>query len=139
LVCLDQEKSGNPAHQLCSNKLVAEIRRTQGCQMVARFSYHKSKFGMVLEGLDWKMLVYFVAIRYILLQTGIFCGHLVHLPQLWYNVARKIWQPGRTAQKELFSRNLTVKSKSTLVLLPFPANVVLIKSRERRRESRYVK
>jgi hypothetical protein len=69
--------------------------------------------GKCLRVLQWKMLVYFLDIWYILWTFGIFCGHLVYFVDIWYilwtlgifcsNMAyifpfwyvspRKIWQP----------------------------------------------
>jgi hypothetical protein len=69
--------------------------------MVYLFSNQNSQFGKKnFRVLQWKMLVYFVAIRYILWPSGIFCGHfgifcgcLVYFMVIWNVAPRKIWQP----------------------------------------------
>jgi hypothetical protein len=43
--------------------------------------------------LECKSLVYSMDIWNILRPFGIFHGHLVYFPPLWYIVLRKIWQP----------------------------------------------
>jgi hypothetical protein len=62
--------------------------------------------GKFWRALNWKMLVHFVLIWYILCSFGTFCVNLVHFvfiwyilcsfgtfSQIWYNAPRKIWQP----------------------------------------------
>jgi hypothetical protein len=49
----------------------------QGCQ-VAYFLTKNPKMGTFRRVLQWKILVNFIAILYILLPFGIFCGHLVY-------------------------------------------------------------
>jgi hypothetical protein len=51
--------------------------------------------GLAVENLGtfYYHLVYFTAIKNILLPFGMFCGHLVYFPPFWYFVPRKIWQP----------------------------------------------
>jgi hypothetical protein len=46
---------------------IKETCLRQGCQMVP-----KSQFGYILRVLEWKMLVYFIVIRDILWEIGIF-------------------------------------------------------------------
>jgi hypothetical protein len=56
----------------------------QGCQMV----YIQNKnptLGKFWRALDWKMLIYFMAISTILRTLGIFYDHLVHFVFIWYN------------------------------------------------------
>jgi hypothetical protein len=48
------------------------------------------KFWMVLQ---WKMLVYFMAVLSILWPFGIFCGCFVYFSPFWCDAPRKIWQP----------------------------------------------
>jgi hypothetical protein len=79
----------------------------QGCQMVS-FQTKNPNLGKFWRVLDWKMLIYFMAIWNVLqtfgmfyrhlecftdiwnvLQTfGIFCVHLVHFFRFWYHVPR---------------------------------------------------
>jgi hypothetical protein len=42
---------------------------------------------------DWKMLIYFMAIWNILQTFVIFYDHWVHFVFIWYRLPRKIWQP----------------------------------------------
>jgi hypothetical protein len=49
--------------------------------------------GKFWSALDWKMLIYFMAIcniREIIRPFGSFCVHLVHFFRFWYHVPRKI-------------------------------------------------
>jgi hypothetical protein len=55
----------------------------QGCQMA--FIQTKNKnLGKFWRDLQWKILVYFKAIWYILRSFNIFYGHLVYLEVIWY-------------------------------------------------------
>jgi hypothetical protein len=70
------------------------------------FSYQKSKFGNILEGLGMEKigvfydhLEYFTAIWYNLLPFGIICGRLVYFSHFSMFGPRKIWQPWRGAIK----------------------------------------
>jgi hypothetical protein len=51
---------------------------SQGCQMVC-FHSKTPNLGIFLRALEWKMLVYFLALWNVLRQFGLFCGHLVIL------------------------------------------------------------
>jgi hypothetical protein len=55
----------------------------QGCQMMC-FQTKNTNLGKFRRVLQWKMLVYFMAIWSILRQCGIFCGHLVYFMVIWY-------------------------------------------------------
>jgi hypothetical protein len=64
------------------------------------FSYQKSQFGYIFEGLRIENagiicdhLEYFWIIWYILWPFGIVCGHLVYISRFGMFVPRKIWQP----------------------------------------------
>jgi hypothetical protein len=48
------------------------------------FSNQKSQFGKFWSALDWKMLIYFMAIWNILQTFGIFYDLLVHFVFIWY-------------------------------------------------------
>jgi hypothetical protein len=48
------------------------------------FPNQKSKFGKILEGLGWEMLIYFRPIWNILWIFGIFYNHWVHFGFIWY-------------------------------------------------------
>jgi hypothetical protein len=47
------------------------------------------------------MMVYFIAIWYILWPLGTVCGYFVYFFQFWYVVPIKIWQPSLAAKKLL--------------------------------------
>jgi hypothetical protein len=49
-------------------------QRLQGCQM-AHFQSKNPNLGKFWRFLQWKILLYFMAIWFILLPFGIFCGH----------------------------------------------------------------
>jgi hypothetical protein len=55
----------------------------QGCQM-AYFQTKIPFLGTFLRVLQWKVLVYFMAIRFYLNQFGTFCGHWVNFMGIWY-------------------------------------------------------
>jgi hypothetical protein len=65
------------------------------------FSNQNSNLGKIFRALDWKMLIYFMAILNILRTCGIdslwlfgtFCVHSVHFLRFGYHAPRKIWQP----------------------------------------------
>jgi hypothetical protein len=52
----------------------------QGCQI----AYFQTKNTDLGEFLQWKMLVYYMAIRPIVRLFGIVFGHLVYLMAIWY-------------------------------------------------------
>jgi hypothetical protein len=56
---------------------------------MAYFETKNPNVGKFWSVLQWKMLVYFVAIWYI----GYVYGYLVYLFTFWLVVLRKIWQP----------------------------------------------
>jgi hypothetical protein len=63
----------------------------QGCQMFY-FQTKNPNVDQFWSVLQWKMLVYFVAVWYILPPFGIFCrfyGQLAHFSPFWYAVPRK--------------------------------------------------
>jgi hypothetical protein len=63
------------------------------------FQTKNPNLGKFWRAVDWKMLIYFMAILNILQTFGIFYDHLVHFVFIWYIfpiwciVSRKIWQP----------------------------------------------
>jgi hypothetical protein len=59
-------------------KVTFRASAAQGCQMV-RFQPKNYDLGKFLGALEWKTLVFFMAIWNILLSFGIFYGHLVML------------------------------------------------------------
>jgi hypothetical protein len=63
-----------------------------GCQMVC-FQTKNPNLGKFWRGLQWKILVYFMTVWFILRPLEIFYGHLVYFCPFWYFVPRKIWQP----------------------------------------------
>jgi hypothetical protein len=95
---MDQEKSGNPALNRATSILFCwsakRVRRREGQRGLARrsgaglpdstFSYQKSQFGYILEGLGIENVGTFMVILW---SFGI-C-----FPSFWYIVPRKIWQP----------------------------------------------
>jgi hypothetical protein len=72
---------------------VQALGSKQGCQMVyfQTKNPHLGKFWRVLQ---WKMLVYFVAIRPIFLPLGIFCGLLVYISRFGLLYQEKSGNPG---------------------------------------------
>jgi hypothetical protein len=70
-----------------SPSLLYKIRATlnilhHGCQVVY-FQTKNPNLGKFWTALEWKMLVYFTAIWYILWSFGIFHGHLVYFMAIW--------------------------------------------------------
>jgi hypothetical protein len=73
--------------------------KEQGCQMV----YYQTKNPNLTNfwrALDWKLLLYFMAIWNILRTFGIFYDHFVHFVFIWYIfpvlvscTKKKNWQP----------------------------------------------
>jgi hypothetical protein len=66
----------------------------------AIFSNQKSKSGTFWSVLQWSLLAYFTANRFVLHQSGklewsfgTFYYHLVHFAPFWCIISRKIWQP----------------------------------------------
>jgi hypothetical protein len=57
--------------------------KRQGCQM-AYFKTKNSNLGKFWRVLQWKLLVYFVAIWSILRSFGIFCSHLAYFMVVLY-------------------------------------------------------
>jgi hypothetical protein len=55
----------------------------QGRQMVS-FQTKNPNLGKFWRALDWKMLIYFMAIWKSLWRFGIFYDHLVHFGFVWY-------------------------------------------------------
>jgi hypothetical protein len=55
------------------------------------FSNQKSKFGFILNGLQWKILVYFVTIWSILWPFDMFYLHLVYFIYIWSTYFMAIW------------------------------------------------
>jgi hypothetical protein len=55
----------------------------QGCQM-AFFETNNSDLGKFWRVLQWKMVVYYLAIRSIFRLYRILCGHLVYFMVIWY-------------------------------------------------------
>jgi hypothetical protein len=56
------------------------------------FQTKNANLGKFWRALDWKMLIYIMAIWNILQTFGVFYDHLVHFFLFWYHVPRKIWQ-----------------------------------------------
>jgi hypothetical protein len=71
---------------------------TQGCQMVC-FQTKNTNLGKFSRALDWKKLIYFIAICNFLWRFEIFLTIWYILYsfgtffRFWYRVPRKIWQP----------------------------------------------
>jgi hypothetical protein len=55
----------------------------RGCQMVV-FKPKNPNLGKFWRTLEWKMLVYFMAIWSILWPFGLFCSHLVYFVAIWF-------------------------------------------------------
>jgi hypothetical protein len=56
---------------------------SQGCQMVS-FQTKNTNLGKFWRALDWKTLIYFMAIWNILQTFGILYDHLIHFVFIWY-------------------------------------------------------
>jgi hypothetical protein len=74
---------------------------TQCCQM-GYFQTKNPNVGLFWRALDWKILIYFIAIGNILWTFGIFYDHLVHFVfilvhfvRFWYLATRKSGNPAR--------------------------------------------
>jgi hypothetical protein len=63
--------------------MLSELLLVQGCQMVC-FQTKNPYLGKMFRALDWKMLIYFMAIWSILWIFGIFYDHLVQFVFIWY-------------------------------------------------------
>jgi hypothetical protein len=61
----------------------AHGRKVQGCQMVS-FQTKNPNLGKFWRALDWKMLIYFMALWNILQAFGIFHDNFVHFVFIWY-------------------------------------------------------
>jgi hypothetical protein len=74
---------------------------------MAYFQTQNRNLGKFWRNLQWKMLVYFMAIWSIIRTFGIpilwlfgrFYGSLLNFFPFWYVVSRKIWQPWARLQK----------------------------------------
>jgi hypothetical protein len=55
----------------------------QGCQMVS-FQTKNLNLGKFWRVLEWKILLYFMAVWSVLWSFGILCGHLVYFIVIWY-------------------------------------------------------
>jgi hypothetical protein len=64
-------------------KLKVNAVSCQGCQM-AYFENKNINLGKFWRELQWMILFYFMAIRFILWPFGIFCGHLVYFVAILY-------------------------------------------------------
>jgi hypothetical protein len=62
---------------------VGNSSERQGCQMVC-FQTKNTNLGKIRRALDWKMLIYFMAIWNILRTFGIFYEPLVQFVVIWY-------------------------------------------------------
>jgi hypothetical protein len=78
----------------------------QGCQMVC-FQTKNPNLGKFLRALDWKTLIFFMAIWNILWRFGIFYGHLVHFVFIWYIFSRfGIMYQEKSGNPWLYTKNL---------------------------------
>jgi hypothetical protein len=86
LVCLDQEKSGNPAAGLHFSRLkaVKELRNPSNKRAPVLpdgtdvyFHSKNTNLGILCRALEWKMLVYFMLL-------SILYYHLEHFMPIWY-------------------------------------------------------
>jgi hypothetical protein len=57
------------------------------------FQTKNPNLGKFWKALEWKMLLYFMAIWHSVWQFGIGCGHLVYYSHFGMFGPRKIWQP----------------------------------------------
>jgi hypothetical protein len=117
-------------------KVAAFLCHVQGCQMVC-FQTKIPNLGKFWRVLQWKMLVYFVAIRSILRSFCIFSGHLLLFVVIWYIfprfgtylAPRKIWHPwSRACRQRLFicscqHKKLNFKHVNNFALFVFISNL----------------
>jgi hypothetical protein len=73
-------RSGSPDQQ-CSNDILSQSRTGLPDGL---FSNQNPNLGIFGGAFDWKMLIYFKAVWYILWSFGIFYDHLVHFVFIWY-------------------------------------------------------
>jgi hypothetical protein len=83
---VDEAVAGNGHLQTFRNNSALGRHLGQGCQMVS-FQTQNPNLGKFWRALDWKMLIYFMAIWIILQTFGIFYNHLVHFLFIWYILA----------------------------------------------------
>jgi hypothetical protein len=77
-----------------SHEVVQLFVRILNCQFtsglpVGFFSCQKSQIGLLCRAMEWKILVYFTAMWYILYPIGMLCGYLVHFCQFWHVAPKK--------------------------------------------------
>jgi hypothetical protein len=83
LIVCSEEKQNKRASYAKSKFMNQFHFQKQGCQMVY-FQTKNPNLGKFWRALDWKMLIYFMAIWNILWRFGIFYDHLVHFIFIWY-------------------------------------------------------
>jgi hypothetical protein len=83
--------------------------REQGCQMVC-FQTKNPNLGKFWRVIDWKMLIYFMAIWNILWRFGIIYDHLVHIFFIWY-IFPVLVSCNKKNLATLFVRKLKTKRK----------------------------
>jgi hypothetical protein len=77
-----------------SHKRSTSLWRSKAFIRVARYFKTKNpNLGKLWSVLQWKMLVYFMAIWSILHPLGILCGHFVYFVVIWYifGIFFKFW------------------------------------------------
>jgi hypothetical protein len=77
-------------------KICTKTQRMFSSKRSSQMVYFLAKnpnLGKFWRVLQWKMLVYFMAIWYILWHFGIFCGHLAYFHSFGIESQQKIWQP----------------------------------------------
>jgi hypothetical protein len=84
------------------------------------FQTKNHNFGKYFRALEWKMLVYFMTIWYILQQSGILYGNLVSFGVIWYVYFPPFWYVWTnknlaTLQKNLIERNLDLNSAAVFL------------------------
>jgi hypothetical protein len=97
MVVMPKKRPKNLVTLFASNHFCATISN-QGCQMVY-FQTQNPNLGKYLRALDWKMLIYFIAIWNILRTLGYFmtiwyilCSFVTFF-RFWVSCTKQIWQP----------------------------------------------
>jgi hypothetical protein len=100
-----------------ANKGKRAIGLKQGCQMV-HFQTKILNLGKCLRALDWKMLIYCMAIWNILWPFGILYGHLVQFVIIWSIFFRykKSGNPAGKEEEETFGAGLNRKRRTEMLL-----------------------
>jgi hypothetical protein len=85
------------------------------------FQSKNPNLGKFWSAIDWKMLIYFMAVWNILLRFGRFSGHLVHFVFIWY-IFSVFWYHVNLAT--LFGTICSLFSKTKKTIYRFSAKIL---------------